>query len=510
LIAGCGGGGDTTATDCFYVRLKKNPTTLDPALIVDVDGARIAAKLFNGLVRFDTNLFPIPDLAASWKVSSDGLLYRFTLRKDARFFNGRTVTARDVRYSVERVLHPGTRSPRTWVFSRIRGARRFMRDPSGHVEGIRIRGPHELEIILEEPFAPFISFLGLTTAYVVPREAVEKWGADFGFHAGGTGPFTLTQWRHNQYLQLTANPFFYRAKPRMAGIRYKVIPENFTALVEFEKGDLDLLPEIMASEYARFARDPAWKPFITMAPSLNTYYLGLNCQMPPFDDIRVRQALNLAVDRETILEKLLEGRGAPARGPLPPLLGGSPLPGGYRFDPARARELLQDAGYADGFSMTIYQAADIESLDILQVVQEYLNNVGIRAGIVQLEWSTFLETVARGDAQAFWLSWWADYPEGENFLFPLFHSRNWGAGGNRSRFKDSRIDELISAAVRIMDEQERRTAYRRIEQLIIDQAPWVFFWHKASCAIHQPRVKGFTAAPLAVMETWDSVALERQ
>jgi peptide/nickel transport system substrate-binding protein/oligopeptide transport system substrate-binding protein len=509
LCGACSWNVEERAANCLYVRIKKNPTTLDPALIVDLDSARIAAKLYNGLVEFDKKLSPVPDIAESWTVSADGRTYTFKLRKGVRFFNGREVTAADFKYSFERVLNPQTRSPRTWVLSRIKGSSRFRKGAAGSVSGLRVRGPHELEIILDEPFAPFLSMLGLTTAYVVPREEVEKRGADYSFHGSGTGPFTLEQWRHNQFLILKANKNYWRHKPLLSEICYKIIPEDFTALVEFEKGDLDLLPEIMASEYGRYAEDPQWQPYIKKAAGLNTYYLGLNCRMPPFNDPRVRRALNFAIDREKILGTLMQGRGIWARGPLPPLLRSGQPPQGYAYSPESAKKLLKQAGYAAGFRMTIYQTADMENLDICQVIQGYLRDIGIEADIVQLEWSTFLDVVAKGEAQSFWLSWWADYPDEENFLFPLFHSSNWGAGGNRCRFMDESVDELILQAVKVMDAKKRRSLYREIEERIIQEAPWVFFWHKSACSVHQPWVKGYSMPPLAVMEKWDSIYLSK-
>jgi peptide/nickel transport system substrate-binding protein/oligopeptide transport system substrate-binding protein len=474
MLWGCSGKNIPKKPDHLYVRLKSNPTTLDPALIVDVYGAQIAAKLYNGLICFGDDLTPIPDIAAAWSVSSDGLTYFFRLKKGVRFFNGREVTAEDFKYSFERVLNPKTRSPRTWVFSRIAGAKDFMREKSSHVRGIRVRDPYLLEIQLASPFAPFINLLGLTTAYVVASEEVEKWGADYAFHGSGTGPFILKEWQHNQYLTLKANNNYFRGQPSLSGIVYRIIPEDFTALVEFEEGNLDLMLEILPLEFKRYSNDPKWSPYIKTAPGLNTYYLGFNCQVPPFKNHLVRQALNYAIDREKMLNTLLEGRGTAAKGPLPPILRGEKSFDSYSYNPSKAKELLREAGYPN---------------------------------VVRLEWSSFKEAVTKGEAQSFWLSWWADYPDGENFLFPLFHSDNWGAAGNRSRFKNARVNELLAHSVKIMDIEKRLAVYREIEELVLNEAPWVFFWHKANSSIHQPWVKGFVLTPIPVMEKWTGISL---
>lgn len=499
-VCGCTAASVEREPDWIHVRLKKNPNTLDPARIVDLDSARIAAKLFNGLVSFDGQLQPIGDLARSWTLSADGRTYRFALRDDAFFCNGRPVTAQDVIFSFERVLAPQTRSPRTWVLSRIQGAADFMQGRSTRVAGLRALGIHGLEIELSEPFAPFLSMLGLATAYVVPREEVERLGDEFGRQASGSGPFMLAEWKHNQHVRLMKNPHWRGPGPLSSGIVYRIIPEDFTAMVAFEKGSLDILPEIMASEYARYMRDPKWRDCVQQAIGLNTYYLGLNCSREPFNDVRVRQALNYAIDRKTMLAAMLDGRGESARGPVPPLLRRGPAPPGYGYNPQRARMLLAEAGYPDGFAMQIYQTADTENLDMCQAIQAYLQAVGIRASIVQLEWSTFLAAVADGEADAFWLSWWADYPDEENFLYPLFHSANLGAGGNRSQYVDARFDRLIDQAVTTPDSRKRDMLYTQCEHLIVEQAPWVFFWHKNACSIHRPEIQGYTTVPLTAME----------
>jgi len=487
------------------VRLKANPTTLDPALIVDVDGARIAAKLYNGLVAFDENLLPVCDIAESWTISKDGLSYRFKLKKEVRFFNGRKVTAFDFKYSFERVLDPKTRSPRTWVLSRIKGAKEYMAGKDDHVSGISIISDDEIEIRLDEPFAPFLSFLGLTTAYVVAKEEVAKWGADFSFHGSGTGPYVLEDWQHNQFIAFRANNKYFGEVPKLSGIHYKIIPEDFTALVEFEKGGIDVLPEVVFSEYKRYADDPKWKEYLKISPGLNTYYLGFNCEKKPFDDPRVRRALSHSIDREKMLSSIMDKRGVPAAGPIPPALRKFPIKEKYSYAPIKAKKLLQEAGYPNGFDMKIYQTSDIENLNLCQVVQSYLKDIDVRAEIVQLEWSSFLEAVTNGEAEVFWLSWWADYPDAENFLFPTFHSVNRGPGGNRSRFSDNRVDDLMFQAVKVMDDKKRSEMYKEIEEIIIDKAPWIFFWHKSSVAVCQPWVKGYAVAPIPVMEKWNKL-----
>jgi len=481
----------------LYQRLSSDPSTLDPAFIVDVAGGSISAKLFNGLVGFDPDASIVPDIAKSYDISPDGRTYTFHIRTGVRFTNGREVTASDFRYSIERVLSPKTRSPRTWLFDRIKGARDFMEGRAGSVEGIRVPDEHTLVIELEAPFGPFLGLLAMPGGYVIPREEVERLGDAFADHPVGTGPYTLAEWEHSNRLSLDANPGYFGEKPGIKGILYRVIPEDLTAVAEFERGGLDVLG-IPAPVFGRYTRDPKWSGLVMSQPGMNTYYLGLNCARPPFDDVRLRRAVSYAIDRKRILDTVYEGRGTLAEGPVPPVLlppvPGGPLPCPYQ--PAKARELMVEAGRPDGFDMKIYTGADQETLDVIEVVQQYLAEAGIRASITQLEWSAFKQAVNSGDADAFWLSWQADYPDPENFLYPVFDSKNFGSAGNRARFSDHEFDRLIETAQAEPDPEKRTALYRAASDRAVELAPWVFFWHKKDFVVRQPWVEGYRLYPI--------------
>ena len=508
---GCRRSDDGRLSGYLYLRLNNNPTTLDPALITDVQGGGISAKLFNGLVRFNENLDLMPDIAHSWKLSDDHVTYMFRLRRDVRFSNGRKVTAQDFKYSFERVLTPKTKAPLTWVLDRIEGASDFIAGKAGSVSGIRVVNDHTLALKLQKPFGPFLSLLAMTTAYVVPREEVERLGQDFGTHPVGSGPYLLTEWKHGQFITLAAREDYFEGKPRLNGIFYRVIPEDLTAVMEFETGHLDVL-QIPSSEYKRYTTDPAWRDQVYGRPGLNTYYLGLNCTRPPFNDIRVRQAANMAVDRKHIINTVFEKRGVLANGPIPPGLWKNAIlqqnREGYSYDPGKARKLIREAG-AEGKTIRIYITPDPEVLDIIEVVQSYLSRVGLKAEIIQLDWSAFKQAVNEGEPDAFWLSWWADYPDPENFLFPLFHSASVGPSGNQTRCIDPELDRLIETAQQTMDERLRYRLYRQAEDRVVKNASWLFMWHKGDYFVIQPWVKDFKIYPLYSIDKRVDVNVQR-
>ncbi|MBF0505974.1 MAG: ABC transporter substrate-binding protein [Nitrospirae bacterium] len=476
----------------FYYRLNSTPSTVDPALIADVSGASVAAKLFNGLVRLDDNLSVAPDIAERWKISGDGLRYVFFLRRDVQFSNGRGVRARDFKASFERVLNSGTRSPNVWVFDKVEGAQAYREGRAGDVAGFRVIDDYTFEIKLKRPFSPFLSMLTTTPAYVV---AVD------GSLCLGTGPFNLASWMPGRELVLERKDHYFDGRAKVRGIVYRIIPEDLTAITEFEVGNLDVI-SLPATAYSRFRNDKKWSSLIISMRGLNTYYLGMNTSKPPFDDPQIRKAVASAVDTKKILRTFYENRGRPAAGPVPDLLRSWKLDnvrdnGGY--DPQKAREIIKNSGVS-GMRVHLYITADQDVVDLAEIIQSYLSDAGIEVVLRQLEWSAFKEAVNRGEPELFWLSWWADYPDPENFLFPLFHSSNSGPAGNRTRYCNKTVDALIEQGQFSINKNDRKTFYKQAEELIIKDAPAVFFWHRTDFMVKQPWVKGYKVFPIYTMD----------
>jgi peptide/nickel transport system substrate-binding protein/oligopeptide transport system substrate-binding protein len=481
-----------------YYRINANPTTLDPALIVDVTGGSISAKLFNGLVRIGDDLSIQPDLAETWTVSQDGLTYTFQIRHKVLFSNNQILTAHDVKYSFKRVLTPKTRSPQTWVLEKIQGAQDYMTGKNRDIEGLRVIDDHTIAIRLEEPFSPFLSLLTMTAAYIVPQKEVEKWGQDFSTHPVGTGPFVLTKWVHNQEIQLVRRDDYFDLPAHITGIIYRVIPEDLTAVTEFETGNIDVLT-IPASEYSRYRNDPDRSHLIASMKGLNTYYLGFNCSKAPFNDPVLRKAIHYAIDREKILSTIYEKRGRLASGPVPDVMRTWVLKDVYTFDPDKSVELLKTAGVED-INIDFFVTADQEIIDIAEVIQSYLHDIDIDVNIKRLEWSAYKESIDKGEPDMFYLSWWADYPDPENFLFPLFHSKNFGPAGNRVRYQNSKVDSFVEKGQITNDRSKREAFYRMAEEIIVSDAPWVFLWHRTDFTVRQPWIKNYKIYPVYHMD----------
>ncbi|MFC2140135.1 ABC transporter substrate-binding protein [Candidatus Auribacterota bacterium] len=491
--------------ETLFLRIKSDPSSLDPAYIVDVTSGSIAAKLYNGLVKLSPEMDIVPDIAKAYDISADGKIYTFFLNQGVKFSHGRELVAADVKYSFERILSPKTASSRKWLFDMIKGADAYLKGESSEVTGIKVLDNYALKIHLDRPFSLFLTFLTMPNAYIVPKEEVAKRGKDFSNRPCGTGPFILKEWKHDHAITLFRNDNYFSEVAKVKGIRYQVIPEDLSAVSLFQGGLLDVIG-VPRSEFELFKNNP----YLIEQMELNSYYLGFNCSRPPFDKKLVRQAVNMAIDREKMIERLLEGRVVKSHGPIPPgLKGYSNTQTKYSYDVVKAKELLKEAGFLPGTKVKLYQNSDKEVLAITSVVQHYLKEVGIEVEIVQRDWSAFKEAINKGEADLFYLSWWADYPDAENFLFPLFHSKNFGSLGNRVFFKDPRVDQLLEKIHSISNEQERVDVYQQIERSVIDQAPWVFLWHRKSYLVHQPWVKNYKPYPLYTIDKGISVKIRK-
>ncbi len=491
-----------------YFRLNTNPTTLDPALIVDVQGGMISAKIFNGLVKLDKDLRIVPDIAVRWEVTDDGRTYTFYLKKNVRFSNGREVTAEDFRFSFERVLSPRFRSPNTWVLDKILGSEEFMDGKKEYIEGIEVIDRYTLRLKLKERFSPFLGLLTMPPAYVVPEEVVRTLGNDFSSRPVGTGPFILKEWRHNQEIILGARNDYFGGTPKIKGIIYRIIPEDLTAITEFEVSNLDIL-SLPASAIKKFRNDPERNRYIIEKTGLNIYYLGMNCSKPPFNRKNIRRAVSYGIDRKKILETIYEKRGELAAGIIPPALRYWENPTIPEYNPQYAMKLIKSSRYG-GEKIDFYITADKEVVDIAEVIENYLKKIGLNVRIRQLEWSAYKEALVKGEPHLFWLSWWADYPDPENFLFPLFHSSNLGARGNRVRYVNPEVDRLIELGQKTINKKKRREYYAKGESIIINDLPIVPFWHKKEIVIIQPYIENFDIVPVYSIDKGLTISLKTE
>ena len=375
----------------------------------------------------------------------------------------------------------------------------------GAWEAVGIDAPDDSTVVFQlvRPAAHFLSLLAMPAAGIVTARRADSLGADYGRSPLGAGPWRIGDWREGDAIDLVPNPHAW-PRPAVRGLCFRILPEAMTRIAEFETGGLDVL-EVPRAELEMWRTAGAG---LLSAEELRVVYIGFRLDRPPFDDPRVRRALNHAIDVETIIARLLFGAGRRARGVVPAGLRDWPSPGErYPYDPALAERLLAEAGYAGGFEMSIWQRDNPEGGRILESVQAYLAAVGVRVRLVTREWGAFKEAIANGSADAFYLDWFADYPDPENFLAPLFHSENIGGGGNRTGYADAAVDSLIDLAATLTGDS-RNDCYREAERIVYEDAPWIFLWFPVRYEVVSPRLGGYRIPAIFNGQRWTGVTLE--
>ncbi len=443
-LAGCGGSSAPSRRTLIDSRDNYDPRSLDPALSTDVPTGRAVSYVFDGLTRFTPRAAVVPDLATSWELAPDGVTYTFHLKHGVRFHDGTPFSAADVRHSFERVLDPKTRGGRGWPLYPIKGAREFADGKASSIAGLSVLDDSTVRFTLTEPFAIFPKMLAMPVAAMVPKVTPPN----FGEHPIGTGPWRFVEWRHDDYLLFARNSQYHDGPPLSDSLEARIIPELSTAEAEFEGGNVDVF-QVPAQESPSWEANDDTKPLLQSAPSLRFIYAAINTTRGPLRDVRVRQAINLAVDRATILKRLMGGRGTLAAGVIPPSLDGyNPALAPYPYDTLRARELVRQAGYPNGIDVELWTGESEQFPRIAQIIQAYLAKANIRVKIVQRDASSMREAARNGKTDIALKDWYADYPDAENFLYPLLHSANLGVGGNVSFYHDAAYDSVVSQARR--------------------------------------------------------------
>jgi oligopeptide transport system substrate-binding protein len=471
-----------------------DPPTLDPAQATDLTSAAVIRQVFDGLLELDERLRPLGALAAHWTVSTDQRVYTFRLRSGVRFHTGREVRAADVKYSFERAA----RGKRPWVFEKITGARDVIGGRTGDIAGIRVVDDLTVEIRLDRPFAPFLSLMAYDATSVVPREEADKRGATFASHPVGTGAFRFVSWRRDDQLILERFPEHFRGPAALDRVVFRIIPAEITRFNEYRAGQLDLT-DIPTGQCQSAQRDPQLRGEVAMWPTLGTHAVRFNVERPPFNDVRVRRAIAHAIDPSIIVDRLLERCVTSARGILPPALPGyHPETRRLALDRELSRRLLAEAGHPGGRGLGTlafhFNTGDANQR-IAELLQAQLKEIGIALELRRLDWAAHIKLVDEGGAGFFRQSWIADYPDPENFLTVLFHSRNVGPPGNTSRYRNPKVDRLLDEADAMTAGRARDTRYHEAEQIIIDEAVWVSLYHYSSRALVKPYVKGLERSP---------------
>lgn len=455
-------------------------------------------RLVDVEVDADGNSKIVPSLAENWDISDDGLEYTFHLRQGVKFHNGNDFTAEDVAYTFHRMLTVES-GVNTEFIDQIKGADELLAGETDTLEGVEVVDDYTIKVTLKEPFAGFLASISSPGVSIYDSEATEAAGDQFGMDPAvtvGTGPFEFSSWSFNNQLVLTRNEDYWKGASKLPGVVIKIIPDTETQSMMFESGELDILDlDYAADSVDRFTE--TYPDQIVQGPRVGIVYFTMNFNKEPFQDVRVRKAVQMSIDRQAILDALYGGRGQVEQGIFPHgLIGFNPDQEEIKYDPEAAKALLAEAGYADGFDMEI--AADSSASDTmtmaLEIVSDQLAEVGIRAEIKNYDESTWLETRKSGELGSFMSTWSADYNDPDNFIYTFF--------GNEEKTKirsinypDTEVMARVAKARTIVNEDERLAEYKALEEKIVhEDAAWVPMFSRLHLFALSKRVEGF--APL--------------
>jgi ABC-type transport system substrate-binding protein len=508
---------DAQAGGNITVTYKDDVATLDPAIGYDWQNWSMIKSLFDGLMDYVPGTTELrPGLAESHEISGDGMVFTFHLRPGVKFHNGREMVAEDVKYSLDRVTNPVTQSPGAGFFASIAGFDAISDGSAETLSGVEVLDPMTVKITLSRPDATFLHVMALNFASVVPKEAVEAAGEDFGKQPVGTGAFSLGEWIIGQRLVFQKNADYWRdGVPYLDSVTFEVGQEPIVALLRLQQGEVDVPGDgIPPAKFQEVMGDPAQAERVVEGGQLHTGYITLNVTLPPLDNPDVRRAINMAINKERVVQ-IINGRAVPATQPLPPS-----MPGynegyeGYAYDVEAAKALLAGAGLAGGFETELYVMNTDPNPRIAQVIQQDLAAIGVKAEIRSLAQANVIEAGGAGTAPMIWsggMAWIADFPDPSNFYGPILGCAGAGEGGwNWSKYCNAALDGEATAADSMTDPSapERLEMWSQVYQKVMDDAPWVPVFNEQRYTMKSARMGGADALyvdPVSIPVNYDYV-----
>jgi len=480
--------------DILVVGQIAEPKSLDPHAVTAVNDFRILMNAFDGLVRYeDGSLNVVPSLAVKWEIKNEGKLYRFHLRKGVKFHDGTSFNAEAVKFNFDRMLvkdHPYADTgpfPLSFFFSAIKKT--------------QVVDEHTVEFVLDDPYAPLLSNLAYPTGLIVSPASVKKYKKEVGRNPVGTGPYLFEAWKSNQHVTLKKNPNYWNGVPTLNKVVFRPITDANTRVAEMLSGGIDLMVEVPPDNLIKFKQDSKYRVYEQSGPHL--WFLILNLKEGPFSNKQVRQAINYAIDKESLVKNVLQGTATVAAGPTPKAFSWaynnklSPSP----YDAEKAKQMIKDAGYAGKevkFYVTEGGSGMLDPVPMGSAIQADLAKVGLNVKIETYEWNTFLGKVnpgLAGKADMAEMAWMTNDPDTLPFL--ALRTQAWPdkGGFNSGYYSNPKVDELLMAARKSSDKNERARLYKEMQEIVYDGAPWAFIANWKQNAVSTASLKRFSLQP---------------
>lgn len=490
------------ANDSYLKIAVSTPDIVDPQCTTEY--YVVALNIFDRLVEVKANgdgtSEIVPSLAKSWDISDDGLTYTFQLEEGVKYSNGADLTASDVLYTIRRML-TYDKAVNSDVYDIIEGAADLKEGKTQELSGFEQVSDYEFKITLSAPYAAFLACLTTPGASILDEETTEKAGDQFGIDPAvtiGTGPFIFDSWELNAEMVLKANPNCWSGAPKCDGISMKDIPDESTQRMMFENGELDILDlDNAASQMDYFLNSADYQDQIVSGPRVGVHYICLNEGFEPLDNVKVRKALQMSLDRQAMLDALYSGKGALEHGIFPHgLIGYNASLPEIPYDVEQAKSLLKEAGYENGFDMELCYSSDVgqSTKDLLEIIAAQWGEIGVTVKVTEIDEGSFLDKRAAGEIMSYKNDWSADFNDPDNFIYSFF-----GTTDNVTRrgfgYTNQEAIDRVAAARAIVDEDERIAEYQALEKLIIQEdAAWIPLFSREHLFVVNPRVQGFTVS----------------
>lgn len=483
---------------------------LDPGHEIDGESFKVCENIYDTLIQYKDNSTELePALATSWSSSEDGLTWTFHLREDVVFHDGTAFNAEAVLFSLNR------QHEETHPFHKVGGVYNYWIDTglAEIVDTITAIDAFTVQIRLKTVYAPFVPTLAIPAFSIVSPAAAKRWGEDFTNHPVGTGPFKFVRWDRNDKIVLEANADYWGGRPPLDRIIFQSIPDNAVRLIKLQEGSLHAMEFPNPDDFQQIRADDQLE--LLMQPGINIGYLAMNMDKPPFDNRNVRLAINHAINKAAIVEHLYQGMGIPAKNPIPPTLWSyDDTIEDYGYDPERAKQLLAEAGYPDGFETTLW-ALPVprpyipDGRALAEVLQSELRNIGITAKIITYDWGTYLEKTKNGEHDMAMLGWFADLGDPDNFFYYLLSKTTAKKpAGNIAFYRSDAMQAVLEQARASTDHAERVTLYKEAQAIFHEDVPWVPLAHAQQILVINKRVKNLNLHPLS-WKYFRNISLEK-